>query len=335
MACLYCGKEIGPFRILRDKEFCCSAHRQGYRARLGKALNRISAKEPPPAPLASFIPYKPFAGNNRTPTQFCTLERFRPEIQLLGTWTLSIVPLPRERAAPLPLIQPHALAEADFSAEPQPWLDDSTLRQPRLKIEAENPLLEFEPLDHSDPAPAGPALLDVPASDWVPGVHSEPEPSWSTTAIRLPASAARVSPARSPQLCAPGRGLLAEAVEAFLPPGPEPQMLAYAAPAVTADRWTLRAADWVVVANLAVPAAAPAAQAVESFLPPFAEPQIVAWPVAATLPRLTIAAAGRGSRNGGSRRRSRGRSGRVVPPASYSNLRSLLGPPQPHCRNSR
>ena len=38
MACLFCGKEIGPFRLLRDDEFCSSRHRKEYRERLTRGL---------------------------------------------------------------------------------------------------------------------------------------------------------------------------------------------------------------------------------------------------------------------------------------------------------
>ncbi len=54
MACLYCGKDIGPFRILRDDEFCSDTHRKRYVERLGKALNLMGAPEPPPAGVAGF-----------------------------------------------------------------------------------------------------------------------------------------------------------------------------------------------------------------------------------------------------------------------------------------
>jgi len=83
LACLFCGKEIGPFRILRDSEFCCSAHRKGYSTRLGKALGRISAHEPPPAPIAAFMPYKPFPGNNRIPSRCRGMNRETAEC----TWS--------------------------------------------------------------------------------------------------------------------------------------------------------------------------------------------------------------------------------------------------------
>lgn len=54
MGCLLCGKDIGPLRLLRDDEFCSSAHRNRYKERLGRALDSISRPEPPPAPVASF-----------------------------------------------------------------------------------------------------------------------------------------------------------------------------------------------------------------------------------------------------------------------------------------
>ncbi len=55
MACLYCGKEIGAFRILRDAEFCSTAHRKKYGERLGKALHNLAAPEATPTKMADFI----------------------------------------------------------------------------------------------------------------------------------------------------------------------------------------------------------------------------------------------------------------------------------------
>jgi hypothetical protein len=45
VGCLYCGKDIGPFRLFRDDEFCSSAHRQRYNDRLEKALDQLGAAE--------------------------------------------------------------------------------------------------------------------------------------------------------------------------------------------------------------------------------------------------------------------------------------------------
>ena len=65
MACLLCGKEIGPLRLLRDDEFCTSAHRERYHTRLGKALTSIGSPEPPPAPVAGFRMPMPLQEGNR------------------------------------------------------------------------------------------------------------------------------------------------------------------------------------------------------------------------------------------------------------------------------
>ena len=55
MGCLYCGKEIGPLRHLRDREFCTDAHRTHYHERLGKALFQMSRPDPAPAPPTAFL----------------------------------------------------------------------------------------------------------------------------------------------------------------------------------------------------------------------------------------------------------------------------------------
>jgi hypothetical protein len=290
LACLYCGKEIGPFRLLRDKEFCCSAHRQGYSKRLGKALDQLSAQEPPPAPLATFIPYKPFAGNNHTLSQVLTFERHRPEIRLLNSWPLAIVPVSRERAATVPAVHPHALlVDDDFATEPQLWTVDKSLRHLSVDLEPE-PWADFEIVEEPDPATAGPAPMDVPAADWLAEPGSLLDAAWDMPPVRLPGADRPVS-IGSMALCGAGPSLAAQPVEAFLPPNPPPQMAAFSASTVTPMRLTLRALDWEVAVRPAGIADAPLAQAVESFLPAPAEQQILAWPVAAALPQLQLAAA--------------------------------------------
>jgi hypothetical protein len=56
---LYCGKEIGTFRLLKDREFCRPDHRRKYGNRLGRAINQLSEPEPPPAAPADFVPQMP------------------------------------------------------------------------------------------------------------------------------------------------------------------------------------------------------------------------------------------------------------------------------------
>lgn len=52
MGCLYCGKDIGPLRRLRDSEFCGPVHRQRYGERLGrKALDRLASTDLVPSAI--------------------------------------------------------------------------------------------------------------------------------------------------------------------------------------------------------------------------------------------------------------------------------------------
>ncbi len=66
MHCLFCGKEIGALRLLRDSEFCSVSHRKSYKDRLGKVLSRIAveSQSPPPPPAGFRIRFSPFTGNS-------------------------------------------------------------------------------------------------------------------------------------------------------------------------------------------------------------------------------------------------------------------------------
>ena len=65
MSCLYCGKEIGTFRLLRGEEFCSPAHRKLYGERLGKVLGRMNDLEPRPVGTAGFTLQMPLQIGNR------------------------------------------------------------------------------------------------------------------------------------------------------------------------------------------------------------------------------------------------------------------------------
>jgi hypothetical protein len=54
VACLYCGKDIGPFRFLKDAEFCSDVHRRRYGERLGKAISRVRDTASPLSATAGF-----------------------------------------------------------------------------------------------------------------------------------------------------------------------------------------------------------------------------------------------------------------------------------------
>ncbi len=64
VSCLYCGKEIGAFRLLRDSEFCCALHRLQH----GDRLNKIAAPEPTSTGVAGFLDEMPFQPGNRGST---------------------------------------------------------------------------------------------------------------------------------------------------------------------------------------------------------------------------------------------------------------------------
>ncbi len=68
MCCLYCGKEIGAFRLLRDSEFCSALHRKKYGDRLDKALHEIAVPEPAPAGMAGFLDQMPLQQGNTLST---------------------------------------------------------------------------------------------------------------------------------------------------------------------------------------------------------------------------------------------------------------------------
>jgi hypothetical protein len=93
VGCLYCGKEIGPFRVLRDSEFCSSVHRKSYNARLGRALGKLGAPEPPPAGVAGFriaFPIQPGSAQ-RTPERGY-LGRYLGAPKIGKSWPVTLPP---------------------------------------------------------------------------------------------------------------------------------------------------------------------------------------------------------------------------------------------------
>jgi len=187
--------------------------------------------------------------------------------------------------APLPL-RPLTIPDADFTIEPQPWPGDKSLRHLSIELLAENPLQGVKPDD--EPEAAGPAFAELPAADRLPKSTVELDPSWTAQALRLPDASRPAVRAGAPRLCRATSGLLAEAVEAFIPPGRQPDMLAYSAACSAPVPWPLQSVDWKVSVDMASPAVAPSSQPVEALLPPFAEPQSIAWATATALPQLTI-----------------------------------------------
>jgi hypothetical protein len=142
VACLYCGKEIGPLQLFRDDEFCSPAHRKRYAERLGKVIGRIGESEPVPARTADFRgKFEPFAGDHQP-----RLQEWMPiplqdprsaEPRLQNSWPLEITPL--------------LGAGLLRSVWPQVALPSS---RPSRKYSAEFPVFQSVIFDLEPPAPA-------------------------------------------------------------------------------------------------------------------------------------------------------------------------------------
>jgi hypothetical protein len=101
VACLFCGKEIGPIRILRDSEFCTSKHRNEYKERLQRVLLQNSEADAAPTRMASFMETSPARDGN--PTRSVASFDFGVDhtIHVAFSWTLTIPPVLGSRFAPL------------------------------------------------------------------------------------------------------------------------------------------------------------------------------------------------------------------------------------------
>ena len=90
MRCLYCGKEIGAFRTLRDSEFCSAPHRKKYGERLGKALHDIAAPAPAPAGIAGFLLQMPLQTGRHASTAYLREPDSRDFIRASFGWPFAI-----------------------------------------------------------------------------------------------------------------------------------------------------------------------------------------------------------------------------------------------------
>lgn len=164
MGCLYCGKDIGPIRLLRDREFCSPVHRQNYHNRLGRVLGQLSEPDNAPAGMAEFQVVFPIQEGNRN--SLCASEKFGylasgPRIE--SAWAVSIPWMPGglRPADGLPGTSEPPRAEAVFS--PAMALQ---LQTPRFALTAIEETGGFE--ESTDAAP--PALCDR----WLPAGSAEP-----------------------------------------------------------------------------------------------------------------------------------------------------------------
>ena len=203
MGCLYCGKEIGAFRLLRDSEFCSVLHRKKYGDRLDKALHEIAVPEPPPAGIAGFINQMPLQqGNNLSKLILWQTGKGQQR-----TWT----------GAPWPL----TIATSEAAAEPTPT---SAPAEAPLPAPDECPLLSERWMN--SPAPE-PVAAFVRASYSLAPVYSLRTPRF---AAALESDALPVTVKYPPAVC--GKWMAA--------PGPEPVAAFVRSSAVLAPVATLR-----------------------------------------------------------------------------------------------
>jgi hypothetical protein len=256
VCCLYCGKEIGAFRLLRDSEFCSVLHRQKYGERLGKALHDIAAPEPAPASVAGFLVQMPLQQGNRSSTLNLWQTVTGKRVRIGAQWPLTIdisdatsqaasAPVPEcprvecppqcERWLSTPAAEPVA-AFVQASAAPTPVYTWST---PRFAAELEPAAL----VDVAWHAPAAsdismPALPPEAVTAFVQA-SAAPTPiyTWST-----PRFADALEPATVVDVVrhAPA------ACERWLPtPAPEPVAAFVQTPAALAPAQALRASRFV------------------------------------------------------------------------------------------
>src|SRR5579864_7129702 len=91
VACLFCGKDIGPIRLLRDSEFCSPKHRKSYKDRLQKVLVQVGVPDTVPTHMAPFQdttrPHPGSRQKSHSPFHFTSSQN---HLRLPQSWTLSI-----------------------------------------------------------------------------------------------------------------------------------------------------------------------------------------------------------------------------------------------------
>ena len=131
MGCLYCGKDIGPFRLLRGDEFCSPVHQKLYGDRLGKALGRMREAEPQPAGVAGFVLKMPMQdGNRRRLTAAWDLASSDHPIRLQTSCPVAIAPHLGSRTKILSSPLPGSPPEHKFDPSLEPL--SRSLRMPGL-----------------------------------------------------------------------------------------------------------------------------------------------------------------------------------------------------------
>jgi hypothetical protein len=286
VGCLYCGKEIGLVRQMRDREFCSAAHRKSYGARLGRALEDLATPEPPPAAVAGFridMPLQP--GNLNRSVAVWEFGHGGSAIELRDGWPVSIGGVRGQGAKTLG--ESHwAPFAPDLCARSHagPSVYSPDIQFPRFELAAEDsmPLGSGEVAE--SPPLAGAAFWDIPEANQAAYTMATPEVARRPAPILEPAAMATVAA----PLVIGIRGLVAapvaEAVEALLPPAPYAGEVALPAAVALTQAWALEpAGEWSAAPGICGPVPAPAAEVVEALLPPAPYAEAMAFPAAAAM----------------------------------------------------
>ncbi len=183
MSCSYCGKVIGAFRLLRDREFCCDLHRRQYGERIDKALHKMATLEPAPAGVAGFRDEMPFQPGNRSSTLIPWLTTaVRGRIRTGDHWPLT---LDTSQA----MSGGAAVCECATVESPQPgerWLPDP---KPALTLRVPDFTAELDPIPFLDLMARAPARCD----QWMTAPAAEPVAAFVRASAELePADAPHV-----------------------------------------------------------------------------------------------------------------------------------------------
>ena len=94
MACLYCGKEIGPIRLIRDSEFCSAKHRTSYQERLRKVLTQVAEPQTAVVEMATFAdPFRIQEGQRQHTFAPLDYSSSPHTVKTPHAWTLSVPPV--------------------------------------------------------------------------------------------------------------------------------------------------------------------------------------------------------------------------------------------------
>jgi len=287
VGCLYCGKEIGTIRQVHDTEFCSSAHRKSYTARLSKVLAQIAIPDPAPAGVATFVSaVHPHAGTGASTFAIWEFGRRVHEIHLHRSFPVLLDPILGQSFKPHVCRgsapgAPDACAPRVAGAAPF-----RGVRLPRFTLDAASSMPGAQDLAAEFPEVVSAAPLEARQTDCgtlpatLAGRFPQSPPLCQPAAISTHTA---LAPKPAGAAAAPG----AEFAEAFLPAAPEPVAMAFAVRAAALPALTISASTL----ELAGTAAAPAAELVESLLPAAPEPVAMAFAVrAAVLPALTLSA---------------------------------------------